>query len=187
MSYIKNHAYCALNNIVSEQTVNKLGDNNKKLLIFAMLVLLAMGGIKLFLAFFLNVKSETMITVEVFLGNKHKRFDALVDSGNLARDPFDKKPIMLIVLKEIRELIMLPQNVEDYDKLTDDLKRKIRIIPITRGNECKILYGIKPDKICVIKGKRIERIDVTLAFDTEEKDFGGYPALIPLSCLEDIL
>ena len=181
------YGYCALSALISLESINAINGTNKKLLILALLVLLAIGMIKLILAFFGNVKSEVSVTLDAFWGGKHLRFDALVDSGNLAKDPFDKKPVVLITLNEARKLIALPQSVNDYDKLTENLKRRIRIIPITRGRSTVILYGIKPDKTLLVKGNRNTEIEITLAIDTEEGDYGGYPALIPLSCLEDLL
>jgi len=181
------YGYCTLSGYVSAETVNRLGDSNKKLLILALLVLLAIGIIKLLLTFFTNVKSDICVTVAIEYGCKNIRVDALVDSGNLAKDPFDKKPVMLITVKQAKELIPLPQSVADYDRMNEELKRRIRIIPITRGKESVILYGVKPDKIYCVNGKRRTPLDITLAIDTEENSYGGYSALIPLSCLEDII
>ena len=181
------YGYCTLSDLISFDEIGALNSNNKKILILALLVLLAIGIIKLMLAFFSNTKSEIAVTLDVFFRGKYKRVDALVDSGNLAKDPFDKKPVMLMTLKEARELIGLPENVSDYDNLTGELKRRIRIIPIKRGKDSVILYGIKPDKIMIVKKNRNVEIDVTLAIDTEENDYGGYSALVPLSCLENII
>ncbi len=178
--------YCFLSEHISKEIINAGAGNNKKLLILALLVLFAMGVIKLVGAFFLNSKSEKMAVLEVRVGNKTGKIEALVDSGNLALDPFDKSPVMLIVLKEVRRFINIPDNIEAYDQLTADLKKKIRIIPISDGRKTRILYGIKADGIYYIKGNKKEELKLTIAIDTETRDYGGYFALLPLSALEDI-
>lgn len=178
--------YCFLSEHFTEEIINAGTGNNKKLLILAILVLFAMGIIKLAGAFFLNVKSEKMATLEVRFGDKTERLEALVDSGNLAKDPFDKSPVMMVVLKEVRRFLDIPENIEAYDRLTDEIKKKIRIIPISDRKETRILYGIKPDSIFYVNGKKKEELKITIAIDTETHDYGGYFALLPLSALEDI-
>ena len=180
------YGYCWLSERITKETANSLGANNKKLLILALLVLLAFGLIRLICAFFLNAKSEISATVEISFGEKTETVEALVDSGNLVKDPLDKSPVMFITFKKARSLIALPQNLDEYDKLTMDLKKKIRVIPITGGGRIRLFYGFKPDGIYYIKGKKREELKLTLAIDTETEEYGGYFALIPLSALEDI-
>ena len=72
-------------------------------------------------------------------------------------------------------------------QLMDKLKKKIRVIPIKKGKDTKVFYGMKPDKVTYVKGTRREELEVTLAIDTEERDYGGYPVLIPLSALEGVI
>lgn len=178
--------YCNLSRVLSKETIDSIGANNKKLLVLAILILTAIGAIKIVLSLFLNVKSEVYATIELNFDGVNIKTDALIDSGNLAQDPFDRAPVMIICIKEARRLVKLPENIEDYDKLMTCLKNRVRVIPITQGNRKRILYGIKPDSAFYLKGNKREEINMTLAIDAEESDFGGYAALIPLAALEDI-
>ena len=162
-------------------------ENNKSVLILALLVLLSIGIIKLILLFFNNVRCEGSAVIELHLNERHIKFDALIDSGNLAKDPFDSSPVMLIGVNEARKLVDLPDSAEKYDNLLVELKKRIRIIPITRGGIKKILYGIKPDKAFYVKGKCKTEIKITMAIDYDEGVYGGYTGLIPLSALEEIV
>ena len=65
-------------------------------------------------------------------------------------------------------------------------RKKIRIIPVSYGNQRKILYGMKPDAVYIEKNGVREHISLIIAIDNEGGDFGGYNALIPLSALEGI-
>ena len=181
------YGYCTLSNYISDKMLEGITENNKSILILSLLVLLSIGIIKLILLFFNNVRCEGSAVIELHLNERHIKFDALIDSGNLAKDPFDSSPVMLIGVNEARKLVDLPDSAEKYDNLLVELKKRIRIIPITRGGIKKILYGIKPDKAFYVKGKCKTEIKITMAIDYDEGVYGGYTGLIPLSALEEIV
>ena len=112
--------------------------------------------------------------------------EAFVDSGNLAVDPFDKTPVMLIsaqLADRIYDINAL--ELENIDGINISLRKKLRVIPVSFGKEKKILYGLKPDRVFIKNKKREERISLTI--DKEGGNYGGYNALIPLSALDDVL
>ena len=160
------------------------GAVNRKMLLFSLIVLLSIGVFKMIVSFFSNIQSEGSALVEIkFMENKIK-LEAFVDSGNLAIDPMDMSPILL--LKKDIAKTFLPENIielSDIDSLDRNIKKRIRLIPVTLGGTTKVLTGVKADCVSVIKNGKNEEINVTLAIDKEGGSYGGYLGLMPSAAL----
>ena len=159
---------------------------NRKMLFLALIVLLSMGVFRMIVSFFSNIESEGSVDVEISFFNSRAVVSAFVDSGNLAVDPMDMSPILL--LKKDMAKTFLPENIielSEIDKLDRNIKKRIRLIPVSRGNQTHVLIGVKADKVKVLKGEREEEISVTIAIDKEGGDFGGYKALMPSAALDN--
>lgn len=164
------------------------GAVNRKMLFLSLIVLLSIGVFKMLVSLFSNVETEESVDLEIRFLNKTAIVSAFVDSGNLAVDPMDMTPVLLIK-KEIAEGI-LPVNIDqicDIDSLDRQIKKRIRLIPISRGGETHVLVGVKVDSVKIIKGDFAEEIAVTLAIDKEGGTFGGYKALMPSAALENAI
>lgn len=163
------------------------GAVNRKMLFMALVVLLFIGVFKMIVSFFSNMKSEGSVEVEISFLRKKAVVCAFVDSGNLAIDPMDMTPVMLIK-KEFAKTI-LPENIielSQIDELDKSIKKRIRLIPISRCGETHVLVGVKVDKVKILNGESEEEISVTLAIDKEGGDFGGFNALMPSAALENV-
>jgi len=159
---------------------------NRKMLLFALVVLVFLGVFKMIVSFFSNIVSEGAVNLEIEFLDKKISLEAFVDSGNLAVDPMDMQPIVLIK-KEIAKKI-LPLNIvelKDPDSIGNHIRRRIRLVPISRGGVTHVLTGIKADSVKIIDEKTSTPIAVTLAIDKEEGDYGGYYALIPSGVVGD--
>ena len=160
---------------------------NRKLLIFSAIILLSIGVFKMIVSFFSNIESEGSVEIEIdFLGNK-KRLEAFIDSGNLALDPMDMTPVLLIKKDYVEGL--LPKNIielSDPDQLDKHVRRRIRLIPITRGGSTHVLTGVKADSVKIISDGRAEEISVTVAIDKEGGTYGGFSALMPSAALNNV-
>ncbi|MBQ8303012.1 MAG: sigma-E processing peptidase SpoIIGA [Clostridia bacterium] len=163
------------------------GAVNRKMLFLSLIVLLSIGVFKMLVSFFSNIESEGCVDLEIsFLGNSAV-VSAFVDSGNLAIDPMDMSPVVLIK-KEVAKSI-LPENIIDLceiDNLDRRTKKRIRLIPISRGGATHVLVGIKMDAVKLICKEKNEEIKVTVAIDKEGGTFGGYKALMPSAALENV-
>ena len=157
------------------------GIENPKLVLFSLIVLVLIGVFKMLISFFNNIESEGSRMLEITLSDKKIRAEAFVDSGNLAIDPMDMRPILFI--KSDFAGCFLPKSVidlEDPDKLDREMRKRIRLIPISTSAGTKVLTGIKPDSVRVInKEGKNEEISVTLAIDKESGTYGGFFALLP--------
>ena len=164
------------------------GAVNRKMLFLSLIILLSIGAFKMLVSFFSNNESEGSVELEISFRGQSVVISAFVDSGNLAIDPMDMSPILLIK-KDLAKTI-LPENIielSNIDSLDRGIKKRIRLIPVTRGGETHVLTGIKADTVKIIDKDRIEELRVTLAIDREGGDFGGYMALMPSAALDNAI
>ena len=164
------------------------GGINRKMLLLSLIVLLLIGVFKMLVSLFSNVESEGSVEVEISYFENTAVVSAFIDSGNLAVDPMDMSPVLLLK-KDVAKQI-LPENIIelcDIDSLDRSVKKRIRLIPVTRGDSTHVCVGVKVDNVKIIKDNKSEDISVTLAIDKEGGDFGGYMALMPSAALDHAL
>lgn len=181
--------YGLLDKYLSNEVMNfEGGAENRRLLIFSMIVLLSIGVFKMIISFFSSSQCAGSVELEISFQEKSFRLDAFVDSGNLAVDPMDMQPVLL--LKEEAAKNILPDNVinlRDPDSLSRDVRKRIRLIPVSRGGGTHVLTGIRVDSVKAICNGKEQDLSVTLAVDKEGGTFGGYYALMPSAALNDAL
>ncbi len=139
-------------------------------------------------SFFSNNQSEGSAQVEISFLDNTAVVSAFIDTGNLAIDPMDMSPILLLK-KDVAKSI-LPENIIDLcniDSLDRSVKKRIRLIPLSRGGETHVLVGVKADAVRLIGEDNTEELRVTLAIDKEGGDFGGFKALMPAAALDNAI
>lgn len=164
------------------------GPVNRRLLLFSVIVLLSFGVFKMLVSFFSKTRCEGSVLLEICFLGQTVRTEAFVDSGNLAIDPMDMRPVMLLKRRLAEEF--LPQGVlhlSDPDLLDRDIRRRIRLVPVSRGGVTHVLVGVRADKVSVISDEGEQEVSVTLAIDREEGSFGGFDALMPSAALDYVL
>ena len=104
----------------------------------------------------LNNKN-TFIEIELYNKNKMTKARALLDSGNMLKEPISQKPVIVVEKTTLSKII--PEEVLDYiEKIVggDDQEKnemqeylsKIRMVPfMSLGKENGMLIGIRLDKI----------------------------------------
>lgn len=157
---------------------------NRKALLFSILILLAIGVLKLFIMLFSEQTGIKSTRISIKMGASVVECDALVDSGNLVKDPMNMNPV-LFIKRHVAEKL-LPREVVDLtelDNLDIKLQKRIRLIPVTRGGATHVMTGFLPDSVlCDARGG--ESMAVTLAIDRDGGSYGGYDALLPSVALE---
>lgn len=164
------------------------GALNRKMLFLSLVVLLCIGVFKMLVSFFSNIESEGSVEVEITFLGKTTKVSAFLDSGNFAKDPMDMSPVVL--LKDDIAKTVLPQNIidlSDIDALDRSVKKRIRLIPVSRGGQTHVLVGVKADNVRIKRMDKYEELRVTLAVDKEGGSFGGYMALMPSAALDNAL
>ena len=179
------YGYCLLDRVFIESEFLPVGERRGNLLILSLIVLLSIGILKIILSVFSNIRAEKAVKLSIVYEGREIAFDAFVDSGNLAQDPFDKTPVMFILPSLAIDIF----GTDVFDTQSDnyEMKKKIRVIPINRQGKNIIVFGIKPEYVYVKSKKRREPISLVIAIDKEGTSYDGYPALVPLSALDGVL
>ena len=144
----------------------------------------------------LNTKN-TIFDIQIYYEDKTINIKALLDSGNMLKDPVSEIPV-IIIEKEIMYKI-IPKNILDYiekimkgDEAEEnyDIQNyisKIRMVPfMSIGKENGMLVGIRLDKIKIqTEDIDVERKDVIAGiYDKKITKDNKYNALIGLNLLE---
>jgi len=178
--------YGALNEIVSKEAFEEM-ENGRSFIVFSLIMLLAIGVLKILLLLFRNNFSETKVSLKLTVFDSDYFLDAFVDSGNFLVDPMDLSPVMLVKPRFCKKIF--PYGTPDIcetENISERMKQRIRIIPVSSVSGKKVMCGFRPDSVFVLKNGRSEKINLTIAFDKEEGSFGGFDALIPYAALENI-
>lgn len=157
---------------------------NKKALVFSVIILLAIGVLKLFIMLFSEQTRIKSTKIKIKLGSFTAECDALVDSGNLVKDPMNMNPVLFIKMSVAERF--LPREIlelSELDRLDPVFRKRIRLIPVTRGGSTHVLTGVLPDEVRC-EARNFEALSLTLAIDKEEGSYGGHEALLPASVLE---
>ena len=162
------------------------GIENRKLLYLSVLILLAIGILRISISLLSHTGSADSREVEIVIAGKRFQANALVDSGNLLRDPMDGSAVVLIKPCVARHLLPPAFLNEDVSALTEEYQKRLRLIPVRMVGAQRILFGIRPDAFFVLKGKTKEPVRVLIAYDKEEGDYGGYAVLIPSAILDHV-
>lgn len=141
-----------------------------------------------------NVKSKItqkniFYDVEVFIGNKKTKIKALLDTGNMLKDPISQKPVIVATKRSLKNVI--PQEIlEDIknilggDRLGDikPFENRIKVIPFkSLGNEHGMLIGIKSNKI-IVDNNEIKDVIIGI-YEKEFSRTKRYDALIGIDLL----
>ena len=132
----------------------------------------------------LNTKN-TIFDIQIYYEDKTINIKALLDSGNMLKDPVSEIPV-IIIEKEIMYKIMKGDDAEaNYD--IQNYISKIRMVPfMSIGKENGMLVGIRLDKIKIqTEDIDVERKDVIAGiYDKKITKDNKYNALIGLNLLE---
>lgn len=143
----------------------------------------------------LNNKN-TFIEIELYNKNKMTKARALLDSGNMLKDPISQKPVIVVEKTTLSKII--PEEVLDYiEKIVggDDQEKnemqeylsKIRMVPfMSLGKENGMLIGIRLDKIKInTEDIRLEKENIIAGiYEKKLTKDNKYNALIGLNLLE---
>ena len=153
---------------------------NRKALVFSLIILLIIGVLRLFIMMFSDSMNNKSTRLLIKLADKTLEVDALIDTGNLVKDPMNMNPV--IFLKRNCAENIIPSaiiDLTDVDSLSIDYRKRIRLIPVTRKDHTHVMTGIRVDKVVIYNERKREEIDATIVIDKEEGTYGGFYALAP--------
>lgn len=153
------------------------------------------GTIILFIAF-KQVKSkitkkDMIFKIKIKINGKEKTLDAMVDTGNMLKEPITGTPVAVVERTSLYDLLPkeILNNTEsilggDFKNIPEDIKReyipKLKIIPFASlGKQNGMLVGIKPEKIEIINEQTEENKNAIIGiYNKSLTKKGEYNALI---------
>ena len=180
ISGIVNFMYQLMDRYVKNIAIESGQSTNKKALVFSLIILLMIGALRLFIMMFSGAANETNVDLVINIGSKRLEIEALIDTGNLVKDPMNMNPVIFIK-KAYAERIFAKEVLElsHLDDLPLEYRKRIRLIPVTRGGQTHVMTGVKVDSVIMRREEREEPLDATIVIDKEEGTYGGYFALAP--------
>lgn len=172
--------YGLMDKYISSSFLEGSSTTNRKAIIFSLIILLIIGVLRLFIMMFSEAVNEKSTRIRIELGDKSIEVDALIDTGNLVKDPMNMSPVIFLKRSIAQDII--PESVIELshiDSLGNDFRKRIRLIPVTRSTETHVMTGVRVDRVLLIKDKFKEEVNATIVIDKEDGTYGGYYALAP--------
>ena len=177
--------YGTLERLINGYNVGEGDTTNGEILLLALFVILAIGIIRLFVLLFRSRVESSVVKIAIIHKENRILLDALVDSGNLLRDPFDSTAVIMVKERGIFDAYPTLDGKEGVDliRCAKELGINIHPIPITTAAGTRLVWAFKPEGIEILTDKGRERIALTVALDKEGGDYGGCAALLPSSVI----
>ncbi len=131
--------------------------------------------------------------VEIMIAEGDAKFhgEALVDSGNLVREPISGRPCIIVRARDVRDLI--PSDLyrevigdgSDLSRLLSETLMKTRLVPIKGVGESRIMLAYRPERIEINENGRVKRVEALLLIDGSDggEKYGNTVAIVPSSIL----
>lgn len=136
-------------------------------------------------------KKDMICKIKIKINGKEKTLDAMVDTGNMLKEPITETPVAVVERTSLYDLLPkeILNNTEsilggDFQNIPEDIKReyipKLKIIPFASlGKQNGMLVGIKPEKIEIINEQTEENKNAIIGiYNKSLTKKGEYNALI---------
>lgn len=182
------YVYDLLDEYFGDYFEDTTAGENRRALIFSLVILLFIGVLRILIMVFRTSFDEKSVRICIKICDKTLEVDALVDSGNLVKDPMNMNPVLFI--KKIAATTIFPKEVmelSDIDSLDSSYKKRIRLIPVTKNAQTHVMTGVRVDHVYILNySNKKEEIMATVAIDKEEGTYGGFECLIPYALIRDV-
>lgn len=154
-----------------------------------------LGTIILIISFKLSknkmTKKDLICQIKIKLNGKEKVLKAIVDTGNMLKEPITGNPV--VVVEKVALYDLMPKEIlnntesilgGDFEQIPEKIKKeyiqRLKIIPFSSlGKQNGMLVGIKPEKIEVINEQSEERNNAIIGiYNKSLTKRGEYNALI---------
>lgn len=158
--------------------------------VFGLLALISgwltlMGG-----RFFAGRSAREKAEIELFYGGRSTRLSAMVDSGNLLREPISGRPCIVTDISALEGL--LPAEIlraarkgdpSAMERISPRHVKNLRLIPTKTASGQGVLFGVRMEKITVDCGKGGRQVDALVALAELGKSAHESRALLPCELL----
>lgn len=143
---------------------------------------------------FRKISSNTIFgEIEIFYNGNKKKIKAMLDTGNLLKEPITDADVIVVEKNSLIELI----EKNEMEKINlfysgffiendQILKYKFKLIPFASlGNNTGLMLGFKPDIVKIYTDEKIVRNDVLIGvYDGRLTNNGSYTSLIGLNIID---
>lgn len=155
-----------------------VGRNELSLWVFGFVALLS-GLVTLLGGNLLGRTSRAKIgRLTVRLGARKVTFEAMSDSGNLLRDPIGGRDVVVVDGKKARNIVP-SLALSDAGALPDEMKKRVRMIPVRTASGEGLLEAFVPDDVLLLYDGTEKHIDVLIAVSKSDLDGGECEAIVP--------
>lgn len=144
-------------------------------------------------------RKDILYNIEITLQGKRLKVKAMLDTGNLLKDPISKMPVIVVEKEQLYSLlpIQLLDHIEEWiggdEKFLNQIEEKeliarFRIIPFSSvGKQNGLMLGFKADQVEIEKeeGTQIRKNVIIGIFNQNLSRDKRYSALIGLDLLEE--
>lgn len=143
-------------------------------------------------------KKDMFCEVQIFFQDKSVTIKAMIDTGNLLKDPISGMPVVVVEAKQLEKLIptSMIENLNkivsgeeqiQVDEIDTEYSSKFRVIPFSSlGKQNGLLLGFKADKLVILleeEQKTLTQVIIGI-YDKSLTKNGAYTGLIGLDILE---
>ena len=176
MSFLNQGRFSIFNGVV-------IGNFNLIKLFLSVLI-----GVILLIYFFRKKKEHVFKDVVISINGVEKVIRLLLDTGNLLREPYTARPVMIVEKSALKG--MFDNDVLDELREIFDGKRNIPsgmfLIPYKSiGNRCGFLLGVRPDFVRLKNGRKIYENLVIGICDENLSDTKSYSGIFGLETLDE--
>lgn len=139
--------------------------------------------------FFRKKTAQSDAVLEVVYDGRHLVLSAMVDSGNLLREPLSGKLCVIADLGAMeallpREMILAARRTPvSVAHLSDRHAKRVRIVPANTASGSGILLAVRPEKLLLRSQKGTHPIDAMIALTDLGRGADGKEALLPSELL----
>ena len=144
-------------------------------------------------------RKDILYNIEITLQEKRLKVKAMLDTGNLLKDPISKMPVIVVEKEQLYSLlpIQLLDHIEEWiggdEEFLNQIEEKeliarFRIIPFSSvGKQNGLMLGFKADQVEIEKeeGTQIRKNVIIGIFNQKLSKDKRYSALIGLDLLEE--
>ena len=143
-------------------------------------------------------KNDMFCKIKIDYKGKCAKINAMIDTGNLLKDPITKIPVIVVEKNELKGIIeentleILEGALEGADsdlvkEIGEDYISRFRLIPFSSlGKQNGMLIGFKPDKVSIeFDGIEFDTCEVIIGiYNKAISRNGAYSSLVGLDLLE---
>ena len=140
-------------------------------------------------------KKDMFCSIQIHINGKQKELTAMIDTGNLLKEPITKTPVIVIEAIELEEILSLDFIKNLSNILMGDIPEKLinyiprlKVIPFSSlGKENGMLVGIKLDKVVIKTEDENVEVENVIGgiYEGNLTKNGLYTALIGINILEN--